>query len=182
MHMFQCISVLKLYQHYFSLSIQFLNWKLLKDCRFRMFISSAFSFAFQCNSITWESVRLSVETLWRHWFKGSDNIYLCTDSSCFPLWELISKAQIKLRPWRTRVLKILLEQWGYIIHVYITPTVHHVDHVPKCMSMNYYKDLTTVSYFWDLRTLYSVDHQWSLTLRSFLSLLITLCFIGTSNV
>ena len=37
------------------------------------------------------------------------------DSTYFALWELISTAQIKRRPWRTKVLKLLLELWVFLI-------------------------------------------------------------------
>ena len=37
------------------------------------------------------------------------------DSSYFALWELISTAQIKRRPWRTKVLNLLLELWALLI-------------------------------------------------------------------
>ena len=37
------------------------------------------------------------------------------DSTYFALWELISTAQIKRRPWRTKVLKLLLELWALLI-------------------------------------------------------------------
>ena len=39
-----------------------------------------------------------------------------------------------------------------------------------------------ILFLWDLSTLFVVDHLWPLTLRSLLSLLNTLWFIGTSNV
>ena len=89
-------------------------------------------------------------------------------------------------------LVLLVEH--FLVHWYQQFVIVH--HMPKCMScrnaivvvtrrthcFHDYIYITPIFLLWDLSTLYVVDHIWPLILRSFLCLLRTVWFIGSSNM